>query len=427
MTGKAKPLAGIRVLELARILAGPFLCQILADLGAEVVKVENPSGDDTRTWGPPFVGSDDDDSKTAAYFHACNRGKVSLTADFTNPSDLEKVKTLANRADIVVENFKVGGLKKFGLDYKNIHQHNPAVIYCSITGFGQTGPYAARAGYDYIIQAMSGFMDITGARSGEPQKIGVALADIITALYGATAVTTALYHRAQTGAGQYIDMALFDSMVGVLANQASNYFASGVVPTRLGNIHPNIAPYQVFYCAGRQPFVLACGNDMQFQKLMEYLGHGDVARDKQFASNAARVKNRDGLIEILSPLFATIERNILLQGLENIGVPAGPINTVAEALADPQIIARAMQLNLPIGNMGDKAGGADDGSAGGKMGNSSAGGKMGDGSAGARTMDYLRTPIVFSDLDLALDHPAPPLDKKNKEQNWEEVLKKWTK
>ncbi|MDI9314535.1 MAG: CaiB/BaiF CoA-transferase family protein, partial [Hydrotalea sp.] len=447
---KEKPLAGIKVLELARILAGPFLGQVLADLGAEVVKIEscndagagNMGGDDTRSWGPPFVGDGTGDEKTAAYFHACNRGKISLLADFNNADDLSRVQKLAGRADVVIENFKVGGLKKFALDYASIKKNNPSVIYCSITGFGQTGPYAARAGYDYIVQGMSGFMDITGAPGGEPQKIGVALADIITALYGATAVTTALYHREKTGGkkngrGQHIDMALFDAMVGVLANQASNYFASGIVPTRLGNVHPNIAPYQVFYsAAGRPfnndvknklPFILACGNDAQFEKLMAMLG---LAVAAEFKTNELRVKNREQLVAILAEKFAAFQRDDLLKKLENIGVPAGPINTVAEALADPQIIARAMQLNLPLGAVGGGVGEAGGSGSGGGAGDKVAAGDKGAGGSGsggagggaaggaAETMGYLRTPIIFSDLDLSLNRAAPPLDKKNKEQNW---------
>ncbi|MCX8515605.1 MAG: CaiB/BaiF CoA-transferase family protein [Alphaproteobacteria bacterium] len=440
-----QPLRGVRVLELARILAGPWLGQVLADLGADVVKVESTGGDDTRTWGPPFVGAD---AKTAAYFHSCNRGKKSLTADFGNETDLAMVKKLAGRADVVIENFKVGGLKKFGLDYHSLNNANPRLVYCSITGFGQTGPYAARAGYDYIIQGMSGFMDITGPADGQPQKIGVALADIITALYGAIGVLTALYQREQTGRGQWVDMALFDSMVGVLANQASNYFASGRAPTRLGNVHPNIAPYQVFYCRGdkqagtttgnnmahEKPFVLACGNDGQFQKLMIFLGQAAVAHDARFITNAARVKNRKALVAILEKLFAPFARDELLAGLEKIGVPAGPINTIAEAMADPQIIARQMVMNLPLmgvgsvdGKMGDNMGsgvvggatgdaGHDHdhghGHAGGAGGNMGNGNGNGDGAVGVM-MQYLRTPIVFNGAAVgaptaAPDHPADP-------------------
>ncbi|MGI9461207.1 MAG: CaiB/BaiF CoA transferase family protein [Alphaproteobacteria bacterium] len=389
MATKPKPLQGIKVLELARILAGPFLGQLLADLGAEVVKIESPQGDDTRFWGPPFVGKGDE--KTAAYFYACNRGKTTLLADFHQADDLKNVKNLARVCDVVIENFKVGGLKKFQLDEAAVRKDNPSVIYCSISGFGQSGPYKHRAGYDYVIQAMSGFMDITGEKDGAPQKIGVALADIITALYGGVAVSTALYHRQQGGGGQYIDMALLDAMVGVLANQASNYFASGVSPSRLGNKHPNIAPYQVFYSAGGQPFVLACGNDIQFEKVMGLLG---LSIDKKFLINALRVEHCDDLEKILSVEFQKWQRDELLARLEDIGVAAGPINKVSEALADPQMIARAMEMNVRL-----------------------------DGGEG--DMGYLRTPIIFRDLDVVSTKPAPRLDKKNKHKNWQAILQDW--
>ncbi|WP_068317088.1 CaiB/BaiF CoA transferase family protein [Polycladidibacter hongkongensis] len=336
------PLKGVRVLELARILAGPWIGQTLADLGAEVIKVESPAGDDTRRWGPPFI-ENADGSKDAAYFHACNRGKRSVIADFSKQEDLEHVRRLAASADVVLENFKVGGLVKFGLDYANLKALNPSLIYCSVTGFGQDGPYAHRAGYDFIIQAMSGAMDLTGEPEGTPQKAGVAYADIFTGLYGVIAVQAALLRKAQTGQGEWIDMALMDAQVGVLANQAMNYLATGNSPQRMGNAHPNIVPYQVFQLADGH-MVIAVGNDSQFTKLCDILGEGQWAQDERFASNAARVANRAALIPMLEDKLRQWRRGDLFAQLERAGVPAGPINSVAEALEDPQIIHRTMRL-----------------------------------------------------------------------------------
>ncbi len=337
-----KPLAGIRVLELARILAGPWAGQLLADLGAEVVKVERPgSGDDTRGWGPPFAADG-----SAAYFHSCNRGKASVAIDFETPQGQERVRALAAEADVLIENFKVGGLARYGLDYASLSKANPRLIYCSITGFGQTGPYAPRAGYDFMIQGMGGIMDLTGDPAGEPQKIGVAFADIFTGVYSTTAILAALRGREQTGAGCHIDMALLDTQVAVLANQAMNYLVSGEPPRRLGNAHPNIAPYQTFAVADGH-IIIAVGNDRQFAKLVALLGLPDLAQDPRFLTNADRVGNREALAAALTPALSLRHKDELLTALASAGVPAGPINNVAEVFADPQVVARGMQLDFP--------------------------------------------------------------------------------
>ena len=335
------PLKGLRVLELARILAGPWIGQTLADLGADVIKVESPQGDDTRQWGPPFIERDVE--KAAAYFHACNRGKRSVTADFRSPGDLDMVRGLAAEADVVIENFKVGGLAKFGLDFASLAAANPGLVYCSVTGFGLDGPYASRPGYDFLIQGMSGIMDLTGDPAGEPQKIGVAFADIFTGLYGVIAIQAALAERQRTGKGKHVDMALLDSMTGVLANQAMNYLASGIAPHRLGNAHPNIAPYQTFETADGW-LIVAVGNDGQFARLCQVLGLDGAATDARFATNAARVEHRDALTALLSDRTREWTRDDLLAALEKAVVPAGPINTVEDVLADPQIVHRGMQI-----------------------------------------------------------------------------------
>lgn len=337
-----KPLTGIKVIELARILAGPWAGQLLADLGAEVVKVERPgSGDDTRSWGPPFVEKDG----SAAYFHSCNRGKASLAIDFETEKGRERIKALAADADVLIENFKVGGLAKYGLDHDSLAKINPRLITCSITGFGQTGPYAPRAGYDFMIQGMGGIMDLTGDPEGEPQKIGVAFADIFTGVYASTAILAALQGRERTGRGCHIDMALLDTQVAVLANQAMNYLVSDEAPHRLGNAHPNIAPYQTFAVADGH-LIIAVGNDGQFRKLCAALGLGGVGEDPRFASNADRVHNREALTAALSPAIRQRNRDELLTALASAGVPAGPINDVAEVFADPQVIARGMQMEV---------------------------------------------------------------------------------
>ena len=341
-------LAGIRVLELARVLAGPWAGQVLADLGAEVIKVESLRGDDTRAWGPPFVDNPDG-SADAAYFHATNRGKRSIAIDFAHAEGREIVRALARDSDVLIENFKVGGLRRFGLDYESLAAENPRLIYCSISGFGQSGPYAARPGYDFIIQAMGGIMDLTGAPDGGPQKSGVAFADIFTGLYATIAVEAALIARTRTGAGQHIDMALLDTQVGVLANQALNYLVSGRAPRRMGNAHPNIVPYQEFPVVDGH-VIVAVGNDGQFRALCGVLGMPTLAEDARFATNRARVANREALVPMIAERTASFPRAGLLAALEAAGVPAGPINTVADVFADPQVIARGMRMDLDGGD-----------------------------------------------------------------------------
>ncbi|WP_321505072.1 CaiB/BaiF CoA-transferase family protein [Breoghania sp.] len=339
------PLKGIRVLELARILAGPWIGQTLSDLGADVIKVEAPAGDDTRGWGPPFVEGADGESLGAAYFHSCNRGKRSITADFRTEEGREIVLDLVRRSDVVVENFKVGGLKKFGLDYASLKDVNPRLVYCSITGFGQDGPYAHRAGYDFMIQGMSGIMDLTGDPAGEPQKVGLAVCDIFTGLYGTIGILAALRERETSGLGQHVDMSLMDSSTAILANQAMNYLVSGKAPRRLGNAHPNIVPYQVFPASDGH-LIVAVGNDGQYVRFCEVLGRPDLAGIAAYKTNAGRVKNREELVAELSPLTVGFARDDLLAKLEAVGVPAGPINTVADVFADPQVIHRGLKLDL---------------------------------------------------------------------------------
>jgi crotonobetainyl-CoA:carnitine CoA-transferase CaiB-like acyl-CoA transferase len=338
-----RPLQGLRVIELARVLAGPWAGQLLADLGAEVIKIERPgTGDDTRAWGPPFVA---DDERSAAYFHGCNRGKASLAIDLEDPDGQARIRELAATADVLIENFKVGGLKKYGLDPECLAALNPRLIICSITGFGQTGPYARRAGYDFMVQGLGGIMDLTGEPDGQPQKIGVAFADIFTGVYAATAILAALRGRESSGRGAPIDMALLDTQVAVLANQAMNYLVSGEVPHRLGNRHPNIAPYQTFAVADGY-VIVAVGNDRQFRSFCDLLGLTILADDPRFATNSARVRNRDVLEAHLSPPLALHRRDSLLSTLAAAGVPAGPINDLKQVFADPQVIARGMQLEL---------------------------------------------------------------------------------
>ncbi|NDV00977.1 CaiB/BaiF CoA transferase family protein [Pseudoroseicyclus tamaricis] len=347
MSGPAEaPLAGLRVVELARILAGPWIGQTLADLGAEVIKVESPEGDDTRRWGPPFLERDDGRGGTervAAYFHATNRGKTSVTCDFSSAEDLSRLKGLAGEADVLIENFKVGGLAKYGLDYPSLAATNPALVYASITGFGQTGPRAAQPGYDFLIQGMSGIMDLTGEPSGEPQKVGVAWIDIFTGLYGTIAIQAALAERGRSGLGQHLDLSLFDCGLGVLANQAANWLIGGVAPARLGNAHPNIVPYQVFPASDGH-LIIACGNDRQFRALCETLALPALAADPSYATNEARVANRDALAAALSGATSLRPRADLISALAAAGVPGGPINSVPEALSDPQAEARALQI-----------------------------------------------------------------------------------
>jgi crotonobetainyl-CoA:carnitine CoA-transferase CaiB-like acyl-CoA transferase len=339
----AKPLAGLRVIELARILAGPWAGQTLADLGAEVIKVEAPEGDDTRQWGPPFI--DRDGTPVAAYFHAANRGKRSVVADFRTAEGQAKVKALLADADIVIENFKVGGLKKYGLDYDSLRAEFPRLIYCSITGFGQDGPYAHRAGYDYIIQGMSGLMSITGPAEGEPHRVGVAVTDLFTGVYSTTAVLAAVIERSRTGLGAHVDMSLLDCAVSVMANQAMNYLATGTPPGRTGNWHPNLVPYQVFECTDGH-IIIATGNDGQYQRLCRALGLEALITDPRFLANADRVKHRAELSEALTAATRSWSKAGLLKACEDHGIPAGPINTMDEVFTDPQVIARGMQLDL---------------------------------------------------------------------------------
>ena len=363
------PLDGLKVVELARILAGPWAGQTLADLGAEVIKVESPDGDDTRTWGAPFATPNGDTS--AAYFHCCNRGKRSVVIDFRTASGRAQLLKLIADADILIENFKVGGLAKHGLDYDSLHELNPRLIYCSITGFGQDGPYAERAGYDYIIQGMSGLMSVTGDPAGQPQKVGVAFTDIFTGVYASTAILAAVHQRAVTGKGQHIDMALLDVATAVMANQAMNYLSSGQVPQRLGNAHPNIVPYQVFECSDGH-IIIAVGNDGQFRKFCAVLGLSDIADDPAYATNPARLKNRDAITDILAAEAIKMTKKALLAACEARGVPAGPINAMDEVFADPQIVHRGMRVEL-------------------------------DG------VPSVRSPIKFSDAELNLRHASPKL------------------
>lgn len=339
-----KPLAGLRVVELARVLAGPWCGQLLADLGADVVKVERPgAGDDTRAWGPPFVTDADGTNLGAAYYHSCNRGKRSVAVDIATTAGQAEVRALIGGADVVIENYKVGGLAKYGLDPATLRAAFPRLIVCSITGFGQTGPYAHRAGYDFIVQAMSGFMSLTGEPDGPPQKAGIAYADIFTGMYATAGILAALRRRDVTGVGAHVDMALLDSQVAVLANQAANYLASGVSPRRMGNGHANVVPYQAFATADGQ-LVVAVGNDGQYRKLCMILGEPQWADDPRFANNAARLANRAELIPLLAAKIAGWDAQPLSLALEAEGVPAGPINDLAGVFADPQVIARGMRF-----------------------------------------------------------------------------------
>lgn len=368
------PLAGLKVIELARILAGPWAGQTLSDLGADVVKIESPQGDDTRAWGPPFIRRDDDES--AAYFHSTNRGKASITVDLATAEGQAQIRDLVKDADVFIENFKVGGLAKYGLDYGSLSEINPRLIYCSITGFGQTGPYAHRAGYDFIIQGMSGLMSITGEPDGQPQKSGVAITDIFTGVYGVAGILAALHQRQTTGKGQHIDMALLDVAVAVTANQALNYLTTGVAPKRMGNGHVNLTPYQAFDCTDGH-IIIATGNDAQYQRLCRLLGLDEMAESTEFARNKDRLANRRVMIARLNGATAGWTKSDLLAGCEAQGIPAGPINDLADVMADPQVIARGMQIDL-------------------------------DGVPG------IRAPFRFSDAELALHRPGPKLGEDNR-------------
>ena len=367
------PLKGLRVIELARILAGPWAGQTLADLGAEVIKIESKTGDDTRTWGPPFINTGDETN--AAYYHSCNRGKQSVSLDFKDKNDLLKLKNLIASADILIENFKVGGLDKYGLDYKTLHNNYPSLIYCSITGFGQTGPYAKRAGYDFLMQGMSGLMSITGEPDSQPQKVGVAVTDIFTGLYAVIAVQAALRSRDTTGLGQHIDLSLLDVATATTANQAMNYLATGAPPNRRGNNHPNIVPYCAVSTSDGY-IILAVGNDEQFKNFNKIF---DVEwyRKNKFKTNPARLENRDELLNLIEGKTINFSSTTLLTKCENYGVPAGPINTLEDVFNDPQILHRGMKIDL-------------------------------DG------VPSVKNPIIFSDIEMSYDSPSPNLGDSNK-------------
>jgi crotonobetainyl-CoA:carnitine CoA-transferase CaiB-like acyl-CoA transferase len=379
------PLAGLRVLELARILAGPWAGQILADLGADVIKVERAgAGDDTRAWGPPFVAAADGGHLGSAYFHCTNRGKRSIELDFESEEGRRIVRKLAARSDVLIENFKVGGLAKFGLDHASLAPLNPRLIYCSVTGFGQTGPYAARAGYDLMAQGMGGFMSLTGAPDGQPTRAGVPIADIFTGVYSVVGILAALAERERTGRGRYVDTALVDTQVGVLGNQALNFLVSGLLPERIGNAHPNIVPYQVFPVADGH-IIIASGNDGQFARLCDVLGEAGLAQDPQYRTNADRVANRGKLVAHLSNLTSRRARADVLAKLEVVNVPAGPIYNLDDVFADPQVKHRGMQLDLP-----------------------SAAAKSG-------TIPGVRTPITIDGVGMAAERPAPRLGEHSQE------------
>ncbi|AJX16996.1 CoA-transferase [Burkholderia ubonensis] len=345
-------LSHIRVLDLTRVLAGPWCAQTLADFGADVIKVERPgAGDDTRHWGPPYLkDANGADTAEAAYYLAANRNKRSVTIDIATPEGQRIVRELAAQSDVVLENYKVGQLKKYGLDYASLRAVKPDLVYCSVTGFGQTGPYAHRAGYDFIIQGIGGFMSITGERDGEPgggpQKAGVAISDLATGLYSTIAVLAALAHRDRTGEGQYIDMALLDVQVALLANMNTNFLASGKPPVRWGNAHPNIVPYQTFQTRDGW-IIVAVGNDGQFRKFVEAGGRPELADDERFATNPARVRHRETLVPILADMVRTLDKNAWIAALEAAGVPCGPINDLEEVFDDEQVVARGMQVELP--------------------------------------------------------------------------------
>ena len=345
-------LSHLRVLDLSRVLAGPWAGQILADLGAEVIKVERPgNGDDTRAWGPPFLKDAYGESTgEAAYYLSANRNKQSVTIDFTKPEGQQLVRDLASKSDILIENFKVGGLQAYGLDYASLKVLNPDLIYCSITGFGQTGPYAKRAGYDFMVQGLGGLMSLTGRPEGDegagPVKVGVALTDILTGLYSTVAILAALAHRQHEGGGQHIDMALLDVQVACLANQAMNYLTTGVAPQRLGNAHPNIVPYQDFPTADGD-FILTVGNDSQFRKFAEVAGRPELGGDPRFSTNKLRVANRAELVPLIRQLTVFKTTAEWVAQLDAVGVPCGPINDLAQVFADPQVRARGLAMQLP--------------------------------------------------------------------------------
>ncbi|HEX3161951.1 MAG TPA: CaiB/BaiF CoA-transferase family protein [Pseudolabrys sp.] len=374
-----KPLAGLRVLELARILAGPWAGQMLADLGADVIKVERKgTGDDTRGWGPPFVEGADGKHIGSAYFHSANRGKRSIEMDFESEEGKRIVRKLAARSDILIENFKVGGLAKFGLDYKSLKDECPRLIYCSVTGFGQDGPYAKRAGYDLMAQGMGGMMDLTGMADGPPTRVGVAISDIFTGCYSVIGIMAAVAQREKTGKGCYVDTALVDSTVGVLANQALNYLVSNELPKRIGNSHPNIVPYQEFPVADGH-VIVATGNDSQYVKFCNVLGAPELAQNPAYKNNVGRLKNRNELVGKLTALTKQMKRDELLGKLEAQGVPAGPINNLEQVFSDAQVKHRGMKLDLP------------------------------SSAAKSGTIPGVRTPIVIDGWRAASERPSPRL------------------
>jgi crotonobetainyl-CoA:carnitine CoA-transferase CaiB-like acyl-CoA transferase len=348
----AGPLAGYKVLDMSRILAGPWAGQLLADLGADVIKVERPKcGDDTRSWGPPYLQDrEGNDTKDAAYFFCANRGKKSVTVDITCPEGQEIIRQLANQSDVLIENYKVGGLANYGLDYHSLSKINPKLIYCSITGFGQTGPYADLPGYDFLIQGMGGLMSVTGEPDdpkkeiGGPTKVGVAVTDLFTGLYASNAIQAALIERQNSGLGQYIDLALLDVQAATLANQASNYLVGGLVPERLGNAHPNIVPYQAFSTSDGH-IIIAVGNDQQFSRLCDALQRSDLANDERFITNAARVNNRKHLCDVIQQNLKQHGSAHWLEKLKQCSVPCGPINTIDQVFKDPQVLARGMVIS----------------------------------------------------------------------------------
>jgi crotonobetainyl-CoA:carnitine CoA-transferase CaiB-like acyl-CoA transferase len=350
---KSAALDGVTVLDFTRILAGPYCTMILADLGAEVVKVERPgSGDDTRRFAPPyFADQDGNETSEAAYFHAANRGKKSLTLDLGQPRGQEIARTLAGRADVIVENFKTGDIDKFGLGYDAVRASNPSVVYCSITGFGQTGPYRARAGYDAMIQAMGGIMSVTGQTEGEPLRVGIAISDLLSGLYATIAILAALGHRQRTGEGQSIDIALLDSTIATLSYQATNFLATGENPPRHGNAHPNIVPYQAFPTADGS-LVLAVGNDTQFARFCDIAGRPDLAEDPLYASIDGRVRNRAALVPVIAEIMKTRTSAAWSEALESAGIPSGPINTLADVFSDPQVIDRELRIALDHPTLG---------------------------------------------------------------------------
>lgn len=379
------PLTGIRVIETASILAGPWAGQLLADLGAEVIKVEKPgSGDETRRWGPPFVEGAGGNRLEAAYFHACNRGKQSVEIDITTQGGRAAFLRLLRTADVLIENFRVGTLDRYGLGRDVLQQENPRLVHCSITGFGQDGPCADQPGFDLMIQGLSGLMDITGAADGPPQKVGVAFADIFTGLYAVIGIQAALAERERSGKGAHIDMALLDSLTGVLANQALNYFVTGTAPRRMGSAHPNLVPYEAF--AVRDGFVIiAVGNDAQFARMSAALGLGKIADDHRFNTNESRVANRDDLVPLIEKALCDRTRDDVIACLEAAAVPAGPINSIADAFAHPQVAHRKMRINTP------------------------------DPQAAGGTVPGLRAPLVIDGASLVTRRPAPRLGQHNEE------------